>query len=392
MQSIKIAGVGAALVLGAACVPAKSTNSKSIVERKMETIAAMQARGAFLPPPVDGAKLQTAAVDLVLPRGCAPLDPAGMASTAAVVDDVDSELLAACNIVVPVPKVEDAVETDSPRGVKVTLVLLRHFVQIETGETATAALLRSPFVLSATTTTTTPVPGATVGPEVVLTLNAPSGPNARPSTALWYGALDGLYVLYAEVDADASSIAAWGDALVAALQPTAASHPIRWRAPTGIAPSKSAFGPYRIQLPEKVSVVSKTLDDVVDTKDPLDPHDARSFATFRDESFFAFAGSAYLVKLLPPIASTPTQLARISADARGVTIASSTTVPSALGEISRVDGDNARGDHEIFAAFTSDSGEATVLHFVIAQSKWSSYAPFMDASLATLSHAPADPY
>lgn len=363
----------------------------------MDSIAAMQARGAFDPPPLDGATLATGDVQLLLPRGCAPLDPDGMAKTALVVDDAESELLAACNIVIPQPTakgISDVPPSKSTHAVKVTLVLIRHFVQVETGETAAAALLRSSSVLSATTTTTTPLPGANVGPEVVVTLNAPWGPDARPSTALWYGALDGLYVLYAEVDADAESIAAWGDALVTALRPTTASHPIRWRAPTGLAPSKNAFGPWKIQLPEKVGAVSKTFDDVVgDTKDPLDPRDASAFATFRDESSFAFAGSAYVVKLLAPFAETPAQIAHLASDVRHVSIAEEKTIGSPVGSIARVDGDNARGDHEVHAAFVSSTGEATVLHFVVAKEKWAAYAPLVDASLGSIERSTTnDPY
>src|SRR5262249_27140165 len=240
-----------------------------------------------------------------------------------------------------------------------------HRVQVETGETAAAALLRSPAVLAATTTTMPPLAGGTVGPEVVVTLNAPWSADARPPTALWYGALDGPYVLYAQVAADPSSIAEWGDALATAMLPTTASHPIRWRAPTGIAPSKSAFGPWEIKLPEKVSTVSKTFDDLVgDTKDPLDPRDAHAFATFRDESGFAFAGAAYVVKLLTPIADTPGKLAHMSAEARDVTIETEKTIASSMGDVARVDGPNARGDREVYAAFSSSNGEATVLHFV----------------------------
>jgi hypothetical protein len=364
-----------------ACTSIAPTHTKTAIEKKMDSIAAMAARGSFVPPPLDGAKLTTGDVELLLPRGCVPLDASGMTKTAAVVDDADSELLAACNIV-------------SPQGVKVTLVLIRHNVQVETGETAAAALLRSPAVLSAATTTMTPLPGASVGAEVVVTLNAPGSADARPSTALWYGALDGLYVLYAEVDADASSIAEWGDTLAASMLPTTASHPIRWRAPTGIAPSKSAFGPWEIKLPEKVSTVSKTFDDVVgDTKDPLDPRDAHAFASFRDESGFAFAGAAYVVELLSPIAQTPAQLARLSADARDVTIENEETIASSAGDVARVDGPNARGDHEVYAAFSSSNGEATVLHFVVAKEKWSSYEAVLDASLATLARATTnDPY
>jgi hypothetical protein len=375
--------------LAAACVSTTPAKHKTLIEKKMDSLAAMAARGTFVPPPLDGAKLATGDVELLLPRGCAPLDADGMIKTASVVDDAESELLAACNIVAPASP-----QGVNGQGVKVTWVLIRHNVQVETGETAAAALLRSPAVLAATTTTMPPLPGGTVGPEVVVTLNAPWSADARPSTALWYGALDGLYVLYAEVDADASSIAEWGDALAAAMLPTTASHPIRWRAPTGVAPSKSAFGPWEIKLPEKVSTVSKTFDDVVgDTKDPLDPHDARAFASFRDESGFAFAGAAYVVKLLAPIAGTPAQLARLSADARDVTIEGEETIASSVGDIARVDGPNARGDHEVYAVFSSSNGEATVLHFVVAKSKWAAYAPFLDASLATLARAKTnDPY
>ncbi|GAC1532752.1 MAG: hypothetical protein NVS3B10_27530 [Polyangiales bacterium] len=366
-----------------ACAASPAPRPKSLVERKMDSIAAMASRGTSLPPALEGGRLSAADVELLLPAGCAPLDATGMASTALQVDDADSQLLAACNVVV-----DDA----QGRHVPVTLVLIRHFVQVETGESAAAALLRSPAVLSATTTTTARTADDALGPEVVITLNAPSSPTSRPSTALWYGALDGLYVLYAEIDGDAASIAAWGDTLASALRPTASSHPIRWRAPTTLSPSRSAFGPFEIKLPEKVGVVSKTFDDLIGAADPLAAHEGRAFVTLRDETGFALGGSISVARLLPPFAATPAALAELSAIARGVTGLTTSTVASTAGAIARVDGTNARGDHEVWAALASSSDEATVVHFVVARSKWDAYAPLIGASLGTWQPASEPPY
>lgn len=375
---------GCCSLLLASCVETTTaTPAKTMVEKKMESIAALSARGTFLPPPIDGAKLPARDVELQLPHGCVPVNADGMVKASALVDDAESELLTACNIVVP-----SSDPNGGEIGVKVTLVLIRHLVQIETGETAASALLRSPGVLSATTTTATPLPGATMGPEVVITLNAPSSADARPSTALWYGAMDGLYVLYAEVDGDAQSIAAWGDALTATMQPTGASHPIRWRAPTGLAPSSSAFGPLKMKLPEKVSVVSKTFNDLIgDAKDPLDPRDGRAFATLRDESGLAVGGSVYRAKLLPFVAPDAAHLARLTAEARGGADLEERVVTSAVGSVARVDATRSDGTHEVYAVLVDEPGEATVVHLTFAKDRWSAYAPLIDASLATLERA-----
>ena len=387
--------LGVLVMAGSAVVSCmRSTTAqpaKTMVEKKMESIAALAMRGTFLPPPIDGAKLTARDVELQLPQGCVPIDASGMEKASALVDDAESELLTACNIVVPSG---DAQGKNDHGGVRVTLVLIRHLVQIETGESAASALLRSPGVLSATTTTATPLPGATMGPEVVITLNAPSSAESRPSTALWYGAMDGLYVLYAEVDGDAESIAAWGDALTATLQPTASSHPIRWRAPTGLAPSSSAFGPLKMKLPEKVSVISKTFNDLIgDAKDPLDPRDGRAFAQIRDESGLAVGGSVYRAKLLPFVAPDAAHLARLTAEARGGLELEEHLVTSSVGPIARVDATRPDGAHEVYAAFTDEPGEATVVHLVFAKDKWTSYAPFIDASLGTLERvAGNEPY
>jgi hypothetical protein len=382
--------LGASSLLLASCMETTTAKpAKTMVEKKMESIAALAMRGSFLPPPIDGAKLPARDVELQLPRGCVPVNADGMMKAAALVDDAESELLTACNIVVPTKQANDPLAS-----VKVTLVLIRHLVQIETGESAAAALLRSPGVLSATTTTATPLPGATMGPEVVITLNAPSSAESRPSTALWYGAMDGLYVLYAEVDGDAESIAAWGDALTATMQPTVSSHPIRWRAPTGLAPSSNAFGPLKMKLPEKVSVVSKTFNDLIgDKNDPLDPHDGRAFATIRDESGLAVGGSVYRAKLLPIIAPDAAHLARLAAEARGGLDLEEHMVTSTVGPVARVDATRPDGTHEVYAVLTDEPGEATVVHLVFAKDKWNAYAPFIDASLASIERGSTnDPY
>lgn len=365
--------------------------AKTVIEKKMEAIAELASRGAYLPPPIDGATLTAHEVALKLPRGCAPLDAQGMLGAARLVDDDESELLSACNIV---GDVADASAKSKP--VKVTLVLIRHKVQVETGEAAAAALLRSPGVLSATTTTAAAAPGAALGPEVVVTLNAPGSEDARPSTALWYGALDGLYVLYAEVDADAGSIAAWGDALTSSLVPGASSHPIRWRAPTGLAPSQSAFGPFKLKLPETLSKVShdqRTFNELIgDDRDPLDPRDAHAFATMRDETGLAVGGSAFRLKPLPGVANDPMSLARLAADTRGGTELTASFVDAPIGKVARVDATRPSGDHEVYAAF-AEGGEVTVLHFVFAKAKWASYAPLIDPSLATVTFGGEDgPY
>jgi hypothetical protein len=390
-RGLSLALLGVSSLSLVSCMEATTAKpSKTMVEKKMESIAALAMRGSFLPPPIDGAKLPARDVELQLPRGCVPVNADGMVKASALVDDAESELLSACNIVVPT----SGTQASDASGVKVTLVLIRHLVQIETGETAAAALLRSPGVLSATTTTATPLPGATMGPEVVLTLNAPSSAESRPSTALWYGAMDGLYVLYAEVDGDAESIAAWGDALTATLQPTASSHPIRWRAPTGLAPSSSAFGPLRMKLPEKVSVVSKTFNDLIgDKNDPLDPRDGRAFASIRDESGLAVGGSVYRAKLLPVIAPDAAHLARLAAEARGGVDLEQHMVSSSVGQVARVDATRADGTHEVYAVLADEPGEATVVHLVFAKDKWKSYAPFIDASLASIERGNTkDPY
>jgi len=388
--SLRLLGASS-LLLTASCMQQTTAKPvKTMVEKKMESIAALASRGTFLPPPIDGAKLAARDVELQLPHGCVPVNADGMVKASALVDDAESELLTACNIVVPNPNAPPG----DLAGVKVTLVLIRHLVQIETGESAAAALLRSPGVLSATTTTATALPGATMGPEVVITLNAPSSVDSRPSTALWYGAMDGLYVLYAEVDGDAESIAAWGDALAASMQPTSSSHPIRWRAPTGLAPSSSAFGPLKIKLPEKVSVVSKTFNDLIgDAKDPLDPRDGRAFAQLRDESGLAVGGSVYRAKLLPVIAPDAAHLARLAAETRGGVDLEEHMVTSSVGSIARVDATRPDGTHEIYAVVADEPGEATVMHLVFAKDKWASYAPLIDASLATLERGSTnDPY
>src|SRR4051812_4434539 len=97
--------VGASsLLLTASCMQQTTAKPvKTMVEKKMESIAALASRGTFLPPPIDGAKLAARDVELQLPHGCVPVNGDGMVKAAALVDDAESELLTACNIVVPNP-------------------------------------------------------------------------------------------------------------------------------------------------------------------------------------------------------------------------------------------------------------------------------------------------
>ncbi len=389
-----------------ACGPAPTPAvGKTVIEKKMAAIAELASRGTYLPPPIDGITLAAHEIDLKLPRGCVPLDAQGMLGAAKFVDDAESELLSACNIVGDSGGIDGIDGIDGKGGtgkkpVKVTVVLIRHRVQVETGEAAASALLRSPGVLSATTTTITGSAnaggGAALSPEVVVTLNAPTGDGARPGTAVWYGALDGLYVLYAEVDGDAESIAAWGDALTGAIIPGASSHPIRWRAPTGLAPSQSAFGPFKMRLPETLSKVShdqRTFNEFIgDSRDPLDPRDGQKFATLRDETGLAVGGSGFRVAPLPGIAPDAMGVAKMSATARGGTALTTSFVDAPIGKIARVDATRPSGDHEVYAAFM-EGGEVTVMHLVFAKEKWAAYSPWVDASFATVTFGGDDgPY
>ena len=370
-----------------ACASTNTNKTPPTTSHLQPLLASMQARGAYQPLPLDGAKIAARNVDLLLPRGCVPLDAVGMASASRFVDDGDSELLAACNVVE---------HSKNGNDVRVTLVLIRHDVLVETGDSAAKALMRSPGVLSATTTTAGPLLGQTLGPEVVLTLNAPSTIDGRPSAAIWFGALDGLYVLYGEVDGDMESLAQWGDSLTSSLHPTSSAHPIRWRAPSGLAPSQMVIGPYGMKLPEEVSVVrSSTFNDLIgDAKDPLDLKSARSFGAIRDAAGIALSGIFYRRSLLAPIADTPEKLVKMIAAVDGASdVQPAKTIDAKIGRIARLDAIGPEGRHEIYAAFLAEKGEAVVVHLAIAADKWDAYAPFVDASLSSIDHAaPSGPY
>lgn len=369
------------------CLGAPRAGVPESRKRPSDAVAEMAKRGAYPPPSLDGALLHAHNVDLQLPHACAPLDEAAMVHVSQLVDDNESSLLAACNIL-------ETERDTGKKGPKVTLVLMRHLVQIETGEVAAASLRRSPGMLDVALTTLAPtLSGATLGPEAVVAMNAPTSIGARPSASLWFGAQDGLYVLYVEVDSDAESLAEWAGSLTEQLRPTSAAHPLHWRAPTRLAPSSTAVGPFRIQLPEQVSAVEHTFGDLIgDPHDPLDVRHARSLATFRDESGVALGGAAYRATLLAPIASTPEALAKMIAESRGVTELEEASLSTKAGLVARVQGVNAAGDHEVYATFREAigpadraDGDCVVVHLVIAKERWEAYAPLIDASLATLS-------
>ncbi len=353
---------------------------------KKRSFTAIDARGSFLPTPLDGARLLAKNVELQLPRGCTPLDVPTFVAVAEKVNDVDSDLLAACNIL--------SDDGSSPRKAKVTIVLIRHRISLETGESAAAQMRRAPGVIDVMTTTAGPTAGQSLGPEVVLTTSVPTGPKARPSASVFFGAEDGLYVLYAEVDGDLRSLAAWADVMTATLKPTPSARPIRWRAPTKLSPSATAVGRHKLRLIEGVKTAPSgemTFGVLVgDAKDPLDARDAGAMFALRDDAGIAVGGNVYTAKLLAPIAGSPMAFARMAADVRGVHDLESKLVASPAGDIARVDGTRKDGSHEVFAAFESEPGEVTVVRMVFTKEKWDAYAPFVDASLSSLSLGPVD--
>lgn len=346
-----------------------------VAPSRAPALSLVEARGSFLPTPLDGALLHAKNVDLQLPRGCEPLDSQSFVHVASMVEDEDADFLAACNLV----------EAGKAR---VTIVLMRHHLSLETGESAAAELRRTPGAVDVVTTTAGPIAGNAVGPEVVRATNLPGGIGARPSTSVYFGAQDGLYVLYAEVDGDLESLAAWGDALTWSLRPTTAAKPIRWRAPTKLAPGATAIGGHKMTLPEGIQVVpkkSKTLGSLVgDPEDPLDAHDAGALAAIRDEAGVAVGGNVYHAKLLPKVADSPGALARLAADVHHVHDLDTRAVTAKVGEVARVDGTRADGGHEVFAAFRTSETEVTVVRMLFTREKWPAYAPLIDASLASI--------
>lgn len=374
MNAVKSASFAtiALIALGCAAAPKPAAPSRTLVL----SIAAIEARGTFLPPPLDGPRLLAKNVELQLPRGCAPLDIPSFVRVAELVDDEESEFLGGCNLV------------DDAGTARVTIVLIRHRMTLETGDDAAASLKRAPGTLSVRTTTAGPTAGNALGPEVVLSENVPTGPKSRPSASVYFGAQDGLYVLYTEVDGDLRSLDAWSEAATSTLRPTPSARPIRWRAPTGLAPSATAIGKHKLKLPEGVQLVPparRTFGMLVgDATDPLDVRESEPIARLRDDAGVALGGMAYHAKLLAPIASTPAQLAKISADVRSVSGTETKLVPAKLFDVARVDGTRADGTHEVFAAFESTPGEVTVLRLAFTKAKWPAYAPFIDDMLASL--------
>jgi hypothetical protein len=360
----------ATVLLGCAAAP----RAQNIPVRP--SLLAIEARGTFLPPPLDGPRLLAKHVELQLPRGCAPLDIPSFVKVASMVDDEESEFLGGCNLL------DDA---GKPR---VTIVLIRHRMSLETGDDAAASLRRAPGTIDVKTTTAGPTAGAALGPEVVLSENLPTGPKARPSASVYFGAHDGLYVLYTEVDGDRQSLDAWSDAMTSTLRPTPSARPIRWRAPTRIAPSAVTIGKHKLRLPEGIDLVPMTRRTfgmlVGDPHDPLDMRESEPIARFRDEGGIAASGMAYHARLLAPIAATPAQFAKVNADVRGVSNLESKMVAAKLFDVARVDGTRADGGHEVFGAFEATPGEVTVLRFAFSKAKWPAYAPFIDDMLASL--------
>lgn len=362
------------LALGCGTQPAAQSPS-AVSVKKGASIAQVNGRGSFLPTPLDGVRLSAKNVELQLPRGCEPLGQSAFVHVAEIVDDEDADFLGACNVV----------EAGKPR---VTIVLMRHRLSLETGESAAAQLRRAPGVIDVVTTTAGPMVGQTMGPEVVLSTNLPTQAGQRPSASVYFGAQDGLYVLYAEVDGDLESLAAWGDALTSTLRPTASAKPIRWRAPTKLAPGTTAIGGHKIKLPEGIDVhskKSKTFGSLVgDPDDPMELGDAGAMVSFSDESGIAVSGNAYHAKLLPKVADSPGALAKLAADVHHVRELEGRSVSAKVGPIARVDGTRKDGGHEVFAAFEETPGEVVVLRLVFAKEKWPAYAPFIDASLASI--------
>jgi hypothetical protein len=363
------------LAFGCAAQPPAQTPTP----KKSASIAQVNGRGSFMPTPLDGVRVSAKNVELQLPRGCEPLGQSAFVHVAEIVDDEDADFLGACNVV----------EAGSVQGKpRVTIVLMRHRLSLETGESAAAQLRRAPGVIDVVTTTAGPMIGQTMGPEVVLTTNLPTQAGARPSASVYFGAQDGLYVLYAEVDGDMESLAAWGDTLTSTLRPTASAKPIRWRAPTKLAPGTTAIGGHKIKLPEGIETKPKKAKTfgafIGDPDDPLDLGSAGAMVSFGDESGIAVSGNAYRAKLLPKVADSPGALAKLAADVHHVRDLEGHAVPAKVGPIARVDGTRKDGGHEVFAAFEETPGEVVVLRLVFAKEKWPAYAPFIDASLTTL--------
>jgi hypothetical protein len=147
----------ATIALG--CVAAPTAPSRPLASAKL----AIDKRGLFLPTPLDGPRLLAKNVELQLPRGCAPLDIPSFVRVASLVDDEESEFLGGCNL------------GDDAGRPRVTIVLIRHRMTLETGEDAAASLRRAPGTLDVRATTAGPTAGNALGPEVVVSTNVPTG-------------------------------------------------------------------------------------------------------------------------------------------------------------------------------------------------------------------------
>jgi len=329
-----------------------------------------------MPTSLDGARLLAKNVELQLPRGCQPLDVDGFVQVAHLVDDAESDFLAGCNIL------------DVEGKARLTLILIRHRITVETGDDAAAALRRVSGTIDVKTTTAGHNAGQAMGPEIVVSTNVPTAAKSRPSASIYFGAEDGLYVLYAEVDGDLKSLAAWSDTLTSTLRPTPSARPVRWRAPTRLAPSATAVGKHKLNLPEGITAVPtarRTFGIVIGSEhDPLDVNEARSMLRLRDDAGVAMGGNVYIAKLLAPIAPTPAAVARLAADVRGVHDLETKSVAAKQFSVARVDGTREDGAHELFAAFESTPGEVTMFRMVFSKEKWAAYEPYIDASLASL--------
>lgn len=339
-------------------------------------------RAAFAPPPLGAARIHAKVVDLVLPEGCRPLSEDRFVAVAAKVDDETSELLAACNL------------ADESGKHRVAINLIRHRYELETGEDAAAELRRAPGVIDAAVTTTHAVDGKALAAEVVVATHR-AGAHGKPGVSVYFGAHDGLYLLYAEVDGDGPSVEAWAEALPRTLLPTASARPIRWRAPTKLAPAATAVGPWQMKLPEGVKAVPKDSPSsgtiLGDPTDPLAAKDPHPALRLRDEGGFAIGGSVYHAKLLPPLVATPAAFARAAAEARGGEGLEASTVDAKVGTIARVDATRKDGGRDVYAVYGTGT-DVMVVHFVVAKGKWAAYAPFVAASLATLAPPADDAY
>lgn len=375
MKLVSTLGLGCVAFGFLGCMPAAPAVVSNVPNAATGTVG-MESRGSFMPTSLDGVRLLAKNVELQLPRGCAPLGEDAFVKVASLVDDEESDFLAGCNL------------TDASGKARLTLILIRHRTTLETGDDTARSLGHVPGVIDVKTTTAGATAGQAMGPEVVVSTNVPLKGQARPSASVYFGAEDGLYVLYGEVDGDLPSLGAWSEALTSVLRPTPSARPVRWRAPTRLAPSATAVGKHKLRLPEGISVIPSSRRSfgvmVGVEKDPLDVNEARSLMRLRDDAGVAMGGNVYTAKTLAPLAVTPGAVAKLAADVRGVKDLESKSVAAKQFAVSRVDGSREDGGHEVFAAFESLPGEVTILRMVFTREKWAAYAPYIDESLASL--------